>query len=664
MPEIGAKLRARELRRPGTFVVALIVGLVITWLLFAVVGDRDANARRIEFGHEASDISADVQTSLDLALEQLLAIQPFFASSEEVTREEFMSFVQPALDRHPSIYAINGLPRIVQSDRGAFERKVRAESSDSFVITVSDSQGQMAPAPQRPEYFPIYFGQPVESRMLGVDLGAHPEQGPYVAQACAGTAPVATPPLSLIEDPSDVLSVIALNPVRLQGTSDTEPCDGLAMLILRVRPVIEQALALKTLEQFDVALMDVDAPLLRQVVFKNFKGSPDDLERPGFPVARQQITFADQQWQLIVTPSVGSALAPGRPPWWILAAGVVLSLLAAYSLAAFMTIGGLRRQVDEALELGQYKLGRKLGEGGMGKVYEAHHRMLARAAAIKLIPPAALSGDIGRFEREARATAKLESPHTIGIYDFGKTPDGAFYYVMEFLHGTDLHSFVQTHGPLPVGRAVYLLLQVCESLAEAHAAGLVHRDVKPANLFVCRFALEYDFVKVLDFGLVTSVESDRSGEGGHSVTSVELTKTGTVLGTPAFMAPEMVNGADVDGRADIYSLACVAYWLIAGRFVFDSDHATAMIAQHLAHEPPLLGSLTDADVPIELEDLLLTCLAKAPDDRPPTIVNVQRALTACMSTLKWTAEDARTWWERHPSSGSSSSSSSSGSASQ
>ena len=226
----------------------------------------------------------------------------------------------------------------------------------------------------------------------------------------------------------------------------------------------------------------------------------------------------------------------------------------------------MSRDIQQARQLGSYELVELLGKGGMGEVWRARHKMLARPAAIKLIT---LEGStdsstnktlLRRFEREAQATALLESEHTIRLYDFGVTEEGSFYFVMELLDGLDLEALVKQHGPLPPERAVYLLRQVCASLAEAHKAGLIHRDVKPANIYVCHRGLDFDYVKVLDFGLVKSTDSSLDEH------ATELTVKGGITGTPAYIAPETLKEQDdVDGRTDIYALGCVAYWMLSGQ---------------------------------------------------------------------------------------------------
>lgn len=305
---------------------------------------------------------------------------------------------------------------------------------------------------------------------------------------------------------------------------------------------------------------------------------------------------------------------------------------------------GLGREVARARELGSYQLGDLLGRGGMGEVYRATHRMLARPAAIKLIRPEMLGGAdpggaemaIRRFRREAEAAASLRSPHTVELYDFGVTPDRTFYFVMELLQGTDLESLVRQKGPLPAGRVIYLLRQVCESLEEAHARGLVHRDIKPANIHVGRLGLRHDFVKVLDFGLVKSVD-------GEPRENSLATAWGHVAGTPGYMAPEVAMGESFDGRADIYAVGCVAYYLLTGRMVFEAGNAMAVLARHMRDTPQAPSTVGEQAVPAELDRVVLQCLAKAATARP-SADELSRALSL-VETTPWGEEQAMHWWK-------------------
>jgi serine/threonine-protein kinase len=323
-------------------------------------------------------------------------------------------------------------------------------------------------------------------------------------------------------------------------------------------------------------------------------------------------------------------------------------LLVGVAVVISHVVTGLGQQVAKAREMGSYQLGELLGRGGMGEVYKATHRMLARPAAIKLIRPEMIGGGdpaaahvaVTRFRREAEAAANLRSPHTVELYDFGVTDDQALYFVMELLEGMDLESLVRRHGPVPAGRVVHILRQVCASLDEAHVRGLVHRDVKPANIHVGRLGLVYDFVKVLDFGLVKPI-----ADGGleHSL----ATQGGLVIGTPGYMAPEIALSAKVDGRADLYSLGCVAYYLLTGQQVFDGDRAMQVFAQHLQATPTPPSQRVPFAVPPDLEQLVMACLAKKPEDRPPSAAELERRL-ALADVEGWTDTQAREWWEATP----------------
>jgi serine/threonine-protein kinase len=275
--------------------------------------------------------------------------------------------------------------------------------------------------------------------------------------------------------------------------------------------------------------------------------------------------------------------------------------------------------------------------------------MLARPAAIKLIRPQ-LDGDLRtpaldvarrRFEREAQAIASLRSPHTIQLFDFGVADDGTFYYVMELLDGLDADALVRQTGPVPPARAIYVLQQICHSLSEAEWRGLVHRDIKPANIFLCRYGEDHDFVKVLDFGIVTT--APESGE-----TRAVLTVDNVVHGTPAFIAPEQaLGGSNVDGRADIYATGCVAYWLLTGELVFTADTPLGLVMHHVQTTPVPPSAKTELSIPAELDALVLACLAKDPAQRPQTAKELSSRLAAINVSETWTEADARSWWANH-----------------
>jgi serine/threonine-protein kinase len=306
----------------------------------------------------------------------------------------------------------------------------------------------------------------------------------------------------------------------------------------------------------------------------------------------------------------------------------------------------LGTEVKRARELGSYRLEEKLGE--LGEVWRARHRMLARPAAIKLIRPSfardgrgGLSEEaVRRFEREAQVIARLRSPHTVELFDFGMAADGAFYYVMELLDGLDADSLLRRFGPTPPERAIYLLRQVRHSLSEAQSCGLVHRDIKPANIFICRYGEEYDFVKVLDFGIVRAVRDPADTNPLH-------TRENAVQGTPAFIAPEQAMGTDVDGRADIYATGCLAYWLLTGQFVFTADTPMGLLVQHAQTPPAPPSARMDQPIPTALDDLVLSCLAKDPAHRPQSARELSLRLAEVEGASAWTQDRAREWWTAH-----------------
>ena len=331
--------------------------------------------------------------------------------------------------------------------------------------------------------------------------------------------------------------------------------------------------------------------------------------------------------------SLGNLLVMHYPDYLLVGVAVVISRV----------VTRLGQQVTKAREMGSYQLVTRLGGGGMGEVWRARHHMLARDAAIKLIHPDMLSRKSGsdavlvrrRFEQEARTTASLRSPHTVELYDFGVTKDGVFYYVMELLDGIDLETLVKKFGPQPPARVVSILIQVCRSLADAHHHGLIHRDIKPTNIFLCRLGNEYDFVKVLDFGLVKVLGENET----------QLTVEGATTGTPAYMAPEMaVGNSTVDGRTDLYGLGCVAYWLITGNLVFEEKTATAMMLAHLQKVPVAPSKRIKLEVPVCLDHAIMTCLAKAPSHRPAGADVFARLLESCDDVGSWTLRDAEHWW--------------------
>jgi hypothetical protein len=295
---------------------------------------------------------------------------------------------------------------------------------------------------------------------------------------------------------------------------------------------------------------------------------------------------------------------------------------------------------------GQYTLGRKLGEGGMGVVYQATHRLLRRPTAVKVLRSADISPEahaeaLGRFEREVQLTSQLTHPNTIVIYDYGETDDGHFYYAMEYVDGVDLERLVRLEGPLPASRIIHFALQVCGSLAEAHAKGLIHRDIKPANLIVCERGGAQDTIKVLDFGLVKSLHGP------------SLSGSNVLVGTPLYMAPETVRApGSVGPRSDLYSLGAVMHWLATAMTVHDAALVSVSLRPLIGPASPRGDSLTGdpyAHLPADLERVIMRCLDSDPFERPESAVELARELATCRDAGRWTQDHARAYWqERGP----------------
>jgi eukaryotic-like serine/threonine-protein kinase len=334
----------------------------------------------------------------------------------------------------------------------------------------------------------------------------------------------------------------------------------------------------------------------------------------------------------------GGSSADVHTPLFSMAVAMSWSLLAvAASWVVSRVVYGLHEKVREAMQLGQYVVEHKLGEGGMGIVFKAHHAMLRRPTAIKLLPPEKAGAEnLARFEKEVQLTATLTHPNVIAVYDYGKTPEGVLYYAMEYVEGMSLQALIEKSGPLPAGRVIHLLRQVCGALYEAHCAGLVHRDVKPANILVSRRGQLADFVKVVDFGLVKQV----GGASGKPLSD-------GIAGTPLYLSPEAIlSPPDVAAPADLYALGAVGYFLLTGTTVFQGRSAVELCNHHLRSPPDPPGSRVRHPVPPDLAAVLMRCLEKDPAQRPADARQLGELLGACSDAGAWTEADASAWWTK------------------
>jgi serine/threonine protein kinase len=325
----------------------------------------------------------------------------------------------------------------------------------------------------------------------------------------------------------------------------------------------------------------------------------------------------------------------------------LLGLLAVSSIAIFLftvRVARLQREAQKAAieikQLGQYTLEQKLGAGAMGVVYKGRHAMLRRPAAVKLLDVDRVNdGSIQRFEREVQITCQLNHPNTVAIYDYGRTPEGVFYYAMEFLDGIDLQSLVEKYGPQPESRVIHILLQICGSLYEAHSLGLVHRDIKPANIMLNRRGAEADVVKVLDFGLVKAI--DEGKQAG-------LTAANSLTGTPLYMAPEAIQSPNsVDARSDLYAVGAVGYFLLTGHPVFEAENLMQLCQQHIDAVPVPPSKRVAQPISTAVEEALLSCLEKLRSRRPQTARELAHRLEQAPTRLDWSLDSYDAWWDRH-----------------
>jgi hypothetical protein len=344
-------------------------------------------------------------------------------------------------------------------------------------------------------------------------------------------------------------------------------------------------------------------------------------------------------------PSVAASWAQVSEPYRDRAVQGALgaALVAGASVIVSWSLFSIRRELRKAQKLGNYVIQREIGKGGMGEVYVAEHALIRRPTALKVMKsdPSRSAELIGRFEREVQLSANLTHPNTITVYDFGRAADAhTFYYAMEYLEGLDLQKLVDRYGPLPPDRACYILVQACGSLGEAHRAGILHRDVKPSNIFLTERGGLYDFVKVLDFGLA----KDLGPEDEES-----LTRAGQVFGTPLYIAPELArNEGSAVGSADLYSLGCVAYFMLTGSPPFEGSSPYDVVSKHMTAEPVAPSEVAAQPIPPELDAVILRCLAKKPGDRFDDMAGLAGALEAIEFDPPWTSDRARDWWVAHP----------------
>jgi serine/threonine-protein kinase len=630
----GVRLHVPSL---GVFLVCAVLAIVTFYWLRG----RGQERARAAFDLEATLVVSNLRSALERPLEILEATGALFEASHDVSRSEFASFVRPALERHPGVRALEWIPIVPGSERARFEAAARADGLQGYEFRERGPGGVMLPAAPRAEHFPIFYMEPGHPLVLGFDCASDAERRVIAEQARQRGSTVASARIRLLDDPPSVYSIVAFRPVY-DTTRPRTPSAvrGFTCEVFRVRAVAERAIDESVRRGIEVALLDPAAPVEQRVLFESSAnvaagvGSGFRLESP--------LRYADRNWQLVLTTSGSYRDELTGPAWLALLSGLVAGVLGALTLSAFKVVRRLRHRVRAAEQLGQYTLLEKLGEGGVGVVHKARHAMLRRPTAIKLL--ASSSNDpraLARFEREVQLTSELTHPNTIAVYDFGRTPDGVFYYAMEYIDGINLEDLVESDGPLPSGRVVHLLQQACQALNEAHQVGLIHRDIKPANLMICQRGGLSDFVKVMDFGLVKDVAAP-SGQG-----SVTESASVAIVGTPLYLAPEAIsNPQEVDSRADLYALGAVGYFLLVGEPVFTAQTVVEICTHHLFSSPAPPSERAKHDVPPELDAIILRCLEKDPARRFASAAVLLAALRELRHVARWSDEQARDWWEK------------------
>ncbi|HEU4413010.1 MAG TPA: CHASE domain-containing protein [Polyangiaceae bacterium] len=615
------------------------LGAAVSLLVASVARGREARRERVAFERRCDSIAAALEAASAGPVEALRSVPALFASADRVDRPTFERFVGPALRRHPGLTALEWLPRVGEGERAAFEALAALETP-GYELREPALSGAMVRAAPRPEHFVVTYMAPFSPQVLGLDIAFDPARlGPARRALETGDITVSDR-YRLVEDPEGVSSVVVYAPVepvwRPPGAGEGAGArGGVAVALFRLRPLVEASLAHLDLSGLELSLSDPGAPEALRLLYESRRG-PGGVGPEGH-LALRPLRFADRTYELRLA---GQRAGAGAAPWAIGLGGLAASLSAAALLLERGRSGRLRRRVERAERLGQYELEGKIGEGGMGSVYRARHALMRRPTALKLLTGAEGAEAVARFEREVKLTCRLTHPNTIAIYDYGSTPEGIFYYAMELIEGFHLGQLVALEGPLPPARALRVLIQACGSLAEAHEAGLVHRDVKPQNIMLCVRGGVHDFVKVLDFGLVKEVGP---GAGGR-----DLSVAGTVTGTPAYLAPETLLGEPPSPAVDVYGLGCVGYFLLTGVPPFDGDSVAEICSRVLTGALPPPSARLGRPVPAELERILMDCLAKSPGGRPASARELAERLRRCQASAgAWAPGDAEAWWRRY-----------------
>lgn len=610
----------------GTFAFGLCFTLV--GYLFAL--ERDETSEQAAFEGRAQEATLALFRHFELPLEIAFSVPAFMGVHPDASFQDFARFAAPALERHPSITALEWAPKVPSSERENFEQTV-AE------IWMPDPSENKLRSPDRREHFAIAYVVPDVAPLRGLDIAFDETRRAAVEHAGRTGSSALSPPFRLVGDPPQILSISILTPVvsARSGEPWQATTRGFAVCLFRVQAMVDEAFAKTDLKGLSYSLYDEGDPH-RPVLLASNQGQAGAVLEDRFHWEKSQ-TFVDRRWRMVMRSARGAAGGGGNAIWvlWI---GLVFSSVSSVALYALLALRGALRQGVRSEQMGNYTLVRRLGEGGMGVVYEAQHSLLRRRTAVKLIrQDAATELSLERFEREVQATSQLTHPNTVQLFDYGRSPDGIFYYAMEYIEGVTLRDLVEVAGPLAPARALHLIAQATGALAEAHRLGMIHRDLKPDNMMVCDRGGIPDFVKVLDFGLVKNRAFEERGF---------ITKEHAMVGTPEYMAPEAFSGgAHLTAASDVYGLGSVLYFLLTGRPPYTAPTLMALVAKAstTSVEPPRL----DPTDPIsgDLSRLVLACLSREIGQRPKDARQLQAALEPLQQRAPWTVAEALAFWD-------------------
>jgi len=629
----------------------LLIALVFVALslgLGAYVYARARAAAHLAFAQRGQELLSRVSERLSSALENLYTLQSFMAS-DNVNRNQFRLIAYPMLARNRSVYSFEWLPFARDSERRGYEAEANEAHMTGYHFWEKGPEGRPIIAGSRAFYVPIHFMEPPSLKALGFDIASDDFRWSTAGSARDTGEVVASPPFGLIEDaastgPPVVAAYAPVFPGGDPGSAEKRlsALSGFALAIFRVAPLVDKAASEVDASGLGLILRDAEAPAAALLAERPAKASRLP-RRSGFDLVFP-VTFASRRWELEVFPLPDAYLPSRRGAIEAALLGALATLIGLVTLTSLRLIARLRRQAEK---VGPYRLITKLGKGAMGVVWEARHALLRRPTAVKLLAPG-VEGEraLARFEREVQLTAGLTHPSTIAIYDYGRTNNGVFYYAMELLRGINFAQLVAFDGPLTAGRVVHLLRQACGALAEAHAAGLIHRDIKPQNLMLCLYGGIPDFVKILDFGLVKEIgDVEHAAPGAPDGHDAALSQDGSLLGTPLYMAPEgMSDPTKVDARADIFGLGAVGYFLLTGSSPFPGRTALEVFKLERQGPPPPLSTMARCPVPPALEQVLHRCLSFNRSERPASADELDTILEACAVEPPWTRPEAQAWW--------------------